>query len=219
MALKPCRECGAEVSTAAGKCPHCGMRYPANNPAAGCSKGCLYFFVVIAALFIIGSIDWSYWSRPRVRSPVIRAPVTRTDDRTSSLPLQSTAGMNDCEVLWAYITQADLTRDRNREAVYRRQASQMDDCTTRPSSVPADRRYALEDVPVPAPTAAYSLIQYRTGHQQCSGRIETIFARAGTRDPQRAAEWLDRESGGTGDRGFVIGCSDGLKGEPNRHPS
>ena len=29
MALKPCRECGAQVSTAAEVCPHCGVRSPA----------------------------------------------------------------------------------------------------------------------------------------------------------------------------------------------
>ena len=28
MALKPCRECGAQVSTAAGVCPHCGVGSP-----------------------------------------------------------------------------------------------------------------------------------------------------------------------------------------------
>ena len=28
MALKPCRECGTEVSTEAKKCPHCGVKNP-----------------------------------------------------------------------------------------------------------------------------------------------------------------------------------------------
>jgi len=33
MALKPCRECGAQVSTSAEVCPHCGVRSPAaENP-------------------------------------------------------------------------------------------------------------------------------------------------------------------------------------------
>ena len=29
MALKPCRECGAQVSTEAEVCAHCGVRFPA----------------------------------------------------------------------------------------------------------------------------------------------------------------------------------------------
>jgi hypothetical protein len=35
MALKPCRECGKEVSDTATKCPHCGIDHPA-SAAAGC---------------------------------------------------------------------------------------------------------------------------------------------------------------------------------------
>jgi RNA polymerase subunit RPABC4/transcription elongation factor Spt4 len=31
MALKPCRECGAQVSTSAEVCPHCGVRAPASK--------------------------------------------------------------------------------------------------------------------------------------------------------------------------------------------
>jgi zinc-ribbon domain len=35
MALKPCRECGARVSTDAEVCPHCGVRFPtAADPVA-----------------------------------------------------------------------------------------------------------------------------------------------------------------------------------------
>ena|ERR1035437_6106157 len=35
MALKPCRECGAQVSTEAEVCPHCGVRSPtATDPLA-----------------------------------------------------------------------------------------------------------------------------------------------------------------------------------------
>lgn len=34
MALAPCRECGAEVSKTAKKCPQCGVDHPANKVAA-----------------------------------------------------------------------------------------------------------------------------------------------------------------------------------------
>jgi len=27
MALKKCKECGKEISTGAGRCPHCGARH------------------------------------------------------------------------------------------------------------------------------------------------------------------------------------------------
>lgn len=42
MALKPCRECGAQVSTKAEVCPHCGVHSPTSeNPltALGVEKG------------------------------------------------------------------------------------------------------------------------------------------------------------------------------------
>ena len=34
MALKPCRECGAQVSTEAVSCPHCGIGEPASAKIA-----------------------------------------------------------------------------------------------------------------------------------------------------------------------------------------
>ena len=33
MSMTRCRECGAEVSTAAAVCPHCGVRDPASASA------------------------------------------------------------------------------------------------------------------------------------------------------------------------------------------
>lgn len=34
MALSSCKECGAQVSTEAKACPHCGVKAPANRPGA-----------------------------------------------------------------------------------------------------------------------------------------------------------------------------------------
>jgi hypothetical protein len=48
MALKPCRECGAQVSTAAETCPHCGVKRPVKSPAS--SVGCLVVFVIAAVI-------------------------------------------------------------------------------------------------------------------------------------------------------------------------
>jgi len=46
MALKPCVECGREISTEAAACPHCGKTLPKASPASGClGWGC---FAVVA---------------------------------------------------------------------------------------------------------------------------------------------------------------------------
>jgi hypothetical protein len=58
MAMKPCRECGAEVADTADSCPHCGVKAPAGAPSAstriGGSKGvgCLFVIGVIIAFFV-----------------------------------------------------------------------------------------------------------------------------------------------------------------------
>jgi hypothetical protein len=50
MALKPCRECGAPVSTSAKRCPHCGVPLPiAGTVSTG--VGCLVVGVVVYLIF------------------------------------------------------------------------------------------------------------------------------------------------------------------------
>ncbi len=53
MALRPCRECGKDVSTEAALCPHCGVANPARlmTPAA---QGCLGCLGIVALLALIG---------------------------------------------------------------------------------------------------------------------------------------------------------------------
>lgn len=64
MSLKPCKECGKEISDQADACPHCGYKKPAaalsneNSPnkSMGCGAiiGYLFaFFMVILIFFII----------------------------------------------------------------------------------------------------------------------------------------------------------------------
>ena len=55
MALKPCRECGKEVSTTAKTCPHCGTLHPANTAAAVGSglMGCGCALTVLVPLFLL----------------------------------------------------------------------------------------------------------------------------------------------------------------------
>jgi hypothetical protein len=71
MALKPCRECGQQVSTEAEVCPHCGVRVPtAADPVAALSvsggkqdksRGCLpvigVLIVIVVALVAVGSVN------------------------------------------------------------------------------------------------------------------------------------------------------------------
>lgn len=54
MALKPCRECGREISTAAKQCPHCGA--PSSAEAVGKfmqSCGCILTLVVTIPILIL----------------------------------------------------------------------------------------------------------------------------------------------------------------------
>lgn len=51
MALKPCSECGREVSTLARQCPHCGTPYPA-DPVTGC------FATMRACGCLLGTLMW-----------------------------------------------------------------------------------------------------------------------------------------------------------------
>jgi hypothetical protein len=58
VALKPCRECGRDVSPTAKACPNCGVAYPANKLAAtgdqmqkmGCALTILFTIPILLAL-------------------------------------------------------------------------------------------------------------------------------------------------------------------------
>lgn len=54
MALKSCRECGAQVSTGAATCPHCGVKNPTQQVSAG--QGCLGCFGIIVVIGLISSL-------------------------------------------------------------------------------------------------------------------------------------------------------------------
>ncbi len=58
MALKPCKECGKDVSTTVTKCPHCGKRLKLSLLALGCI-GCLgitvFTFASCVGLAVLGS--------------------------------------------------------------------------------------------------------------------------------------------------------------------
>lgn len=51
MALHPCIECKAEISTDARICPHCGKK----QGSGGCATGCLSIFVLLVFFLLIGT--------------------------------------------------------------------------------------------------------------------------------------------------------------------
>lgn len=56
MGLKACRECGAQVSTEANVCPHCGVRDPTSAATLQAQKGCLGVFAVAVLLAVAGAV-------------------------------------------------------------------------------------------------------------------------------------------------------------------
>ena len=56
MGLKPCKECGADVSTSAKSCPHCGVKDPARAKQHGCGTGCLFLLAALVVLVVIASL-------------------------------------------------------------------------------------------------------------------------------------------------------------------
>ena len=54
MALKPCRECGVQVSSEAKACPSCGINSPLRKPI-GCAPLVVVFVGVLIFVGVIGS--------------------------------------------------------------------------------------------------------------------------------------------------------------------
>jgi hypothetical protein len=62
MALKPCKECGREISTEARTCPHCGKKNPTGQKTSLVAMGCL----VLLVLLVIGVVTFSTGSRSSI---------------------------------------------------------------------------------------------------------------------------------------------------------
>lgn len=74
MALRPCKECGKEISTAAKICPHCGKRI--GMSALG---GCLLVFLLVLVspillLIIVKIVDSGGDSTPNTQTAVTQQP-------------------------------------------------------------------------------------------------------------------------------------------------
>src|SRR5258708_20515964 len=50
MALKPCRECGKEISAEAEQCPHCGVKIQSGIGCLGWTLAIFVFLIVLAAV-------------------------------------------------------------------------------------------------------------------------------------------------------------------------
>ena len=99
MALKPCRECGREVSTSASKCPHCGKPNPTQQLTLG--VGCLLIVVVLMVIGLLSSLfdDEATPSRRNTHpsgSARIMPPLTAQDGLGEPLALEGDTGV--CEV-------------------------------------------------------------------------------------------------------------------------
>lgn len=78
MALKPCRECGKEVSTEATTCPHCGVSQPTKSAASrnlSGFQGCAVILLLVVAAGVVSSI----------LAPATRSPRQRTAARVPDL--------------------------------------------------------------------------------------------------------------------------------------
>lgn len=67
MALKPCKECGKEISTEAKACPHCGKKNPTS--AAGLSRGAIGFLVLIIVIAFAAAIEKNDAPTPAPETP------------------------------------------------------------------------------------------------------------------------------------------------------
>jgi len=75
MALKPCRECGAQVSTEAEVCPHCGVRSPTATSTATVNPIAKRAVLVVIGLFVASSVLTML-----TKSPPSLAPSTCASD-------------------------------------------------------------------------------------------------------------------------------------------
>jgi hypothetical protein len=71
MALKPCRECGAQVSDAANICPSCGIQSPARkpDPARNTSVGCVGALGIAAVILIVLAVIGTLATPDRPAAP------------------------------------------------------------------------------------------------------------------------------------------------------
>lgn len=127
MALKPCRECGKEVSDQAESCPHCGIKNPgsvarssppppAQPPSKKKRSGCLTVFGVCILLLVILTIIGSQSNKSsspnspgNTQSQPAQSPSDNVPANTSPAPQSAS-----CSSDWrACKDNADLVNNSN----------------------------------------------------------------------------------------------------------
>src|SRR5689334_14300460 len=78
MAMKPCKECGHEISTEATTCPHCGKKNPTGVRTSPIALGCLALigFVIVVGLFSSSDSPTSTTARTRTGQEQVLDQVT-----------------------------------------------------------------------------------------------------------------------------------------------
>lgn len=88
MALKPCRECGREVSTDAATCPNCGVKDP-TKPAHR-RIGCFGALMIIVALGVIANL-----ADTSDGTPAASGAAARTEPSGPDLEVTSDEGVRE----------------------------------------------------------------------------------------------------------------------------
>lgn len=94
MALKPCKECGKEVSEKADKCPNCGVADPTGANAKALQIGALGCLGLFAVFFVFISLAGGGGGSDRTPDP---APTLSATVRMSGMQLHVT---NDDVFTW-----------------------------------------------------------------------------------------------------------------------
>jgi hypothetical protein len=76
MALIPCRECGAQISSSAATCPHCGISLASRRPGLAVNRGCLGVVVIIMIVVVV-AMNSNSRNDPALRSSTDPAEIAR----------------------------------------------------------------------------------------------------------------------------------------------
>jgi ribosomal protein L40E len=87
MALKPCRECGQQVSTEAETCPHCGVRSPTVTPLSDSASKKRASPTALLVFLILISIG--LWVFGKSEGPQETSTATHSGSEDQSKPAES----------------------------------------------------------------------------------------------------------------------------------
>jgi len=104
MALKPCRECGKEVSDLAKVCPHCGVELPV-TPVNNSGNGCVFATLGVVVAAIAMGYCMTSTDSPSTKSSL--------DD-----PKTTRSGFAVCTTLESMKRVVELARDRRAYLLY-----------------------------------------------------------------------------------------------------